>query len=106
VAIVASRWTLVRDEDGQPKSYRQYRHYRENSSKRSFRTQRLRALAHLLAALPTTSTLTPILAVAQLLQLKFPMPMGSQQMLEMLEINAKRGAAGQASSVVCTRTRR
>jgi len=44
-----------------------------------------RALALAGIAHDLNNILTPILAVAQLLQLKFPMPMESQQMLEMLE---------------------
>ena len=96
--IVASRLTLVLDEQGQPKSILTVD--TDITEKKQLETQFLRAqrlenlgilaggIAHDL-----NNILTPILAIAQLLPLTLPnLNERNQQMLEILETNTKRGA--------------
>ncbi|AUT02585.1 hybrid sensor histidine kinase/response regulator [Nostoc sp. CENA543] len=96
--VVASRWSLVRDEDNQPKSILTVdtditqKKYLEAQL---LRTQRLESIGTLASGIAhdLNNILTPILAGAQLLPLKFPdVDERTQHLLEILEINAKRGA--------------
>lgn len=94
--IVASRWTLVRDEDGQPKSILTVN--TDITEKKQIETQFLRAqrmesigtlasgIAHDL-----NNALSPILMCVQLLQDKIPDEQ-SQEWLGLLEKNVKRAA--------------
>ena len=95
---VASRWTLVRDEAGNPKSILTVdtditeKKLLENQF---FRTQRLESLGTLASGIAhdLNNMLTPILAISQLLPLKLNhLDNTSSEMLNMLEANAKRGA--------------
>ncbi|MCF4967488.1 hybrid sensor histidine kinase/response regulator [Nostoc sp. CMAA1605] len=96
--VVASRWSLVRDEDNKPKSILTVdtditqKKYLEAQL---LRTQRLESIGTLASGIAhdLNNILTPILAGAQLLPLKFPdVDERTQHLLEILEINAKRGA--------------
>src|SRR5919199_1458135 len=94
--IVASRWTVVRDEEGQPKSVLTVN--TDITEKKQLETQFLRAqrmesigtlasgIAHDL-----NNALAPILMSVQLLALKLE-DERSQQWLNILEMNVKRGA--------------
>ncbi len=96
--IVASRWTLVRDKAGNPKSILTVDTditEKKQLENQFLRTQRLESLGTLASGIAhdLNNMLTPILAIAQLLPLK----LSSQQpdcseMLTMLENSAKRGA--------------
>lgn len=96
--VVASRWSLVCDEQGRPKSIltvdtdiTQKKHLEAQL----FRTQRLESIGTLASGIAhdLNNILTPILAGAQLLPLKFPdADERTQHLLEIIEINAKRGA--------------
>ncbi|MDX2216670.1 MAG: response regulator [Oculatellaceae cyanobacterium bins.114] len=96
--IVESRWTLMRDEDYKPKSILVVS--TDITEKKTLETQFLRAqrmesLGTLASGLAhdLNNILTPILSTAQLLQMKFPKTdERNQQLLKMLELNAKRGA--------------
>jgi two-component system, cell cycle sensor histidine kinase and response regulator CckA len=97
--IVESRWTLVRDESGQPKSILIVDTditEKKQLEAQFFRAQRLESLGTLASGIThdLNNILTPILAAAQLLLFKFPdADERSQQLLQILEINARRGAA-------------
>ncbi|MBE9214153.1 PAS domain S-box protein [Plectonema cf. radiosum LEGE 06105] len=96
--IVASRWTLVRDEAGNPESILTVDTDitdKKQLENQFLRTQRLESLGTLASGVAhdLNNILTPILAIAQLLPLK----LSSQnpdcsEMLVMLENSAKRGA--------------
>ncbi|MCG6136829.1 MAG: response regulator [Nostoc sp. LLA-1] len=96
--LVASRWSLVRDPQGQPKSIlivdtdiTEKKHLESQL----FRAQRLESIGTLASGIAhdLNNILTPILAGAQLLPLKFPdADERTQRLLEILEINARRGA--------------
>jgi PAS domain S-box-containing protein len=96
--LVASRWSLVRDEQGEPKSILTVD--TDITEKKSleaqlFRAQRLESIGTLASGIAhdLNNILTPILAGAQLLPLKFPnADERTMHLLEILEINAKRGA--------------
>ncbi|WP_017655657.1 response regulator [Fortiea contorta] len=96
--LVSSRWSLVRDEQGQPKSILTVD--TDITEKKSleaqlFRAQRLESIGTLASGIAhdLNNILTPILAGAQLLPLKFPdADERTMHLLEILEINAKRGA--------------
>lgn len=96
--LVASRWSLVRDEQDQPKSILTVD--TDITEKKSleaqlFRAQRLESIGTLASGIAhdLNNILTPILAGAQLLPLKFPdTDERTKHLLEILEINAKRGA--------------
>lgn len=96
--IVASRWTLVRDEAGNPKSILSVDTditEKKQLESQFLRAQRLESLGTLASGIAhdLNNMLTPILAIAQLLPLKLrDVDETSREMLTMLEANAKRGA--------------
>jgi PAS domain S-box-containing protein len=97
--IVASRWTLMRDRNGQPQSILTVntditeKKYLENQILRAQRLESIGTLASGIAH-DLNNILTPILTAAQLLQLKMPDTSArNQQMLKTIENNSKRGAA-------------
>lgn len=97
--IVESRWTLVRDQAGRPKSILIVNTditEKKQLERQFLRTQRLESIGTLAGGIAhdLNNILTPILAASQLLQLKLPNPDKQvQMMLEILENNTKRGAA-------------
>ncbi len=97
--IVASRWTLMRDKDGQPKSILTVNTditEKKLLESQFLRAQRLESVGTLAGGIAhdLNNILTPILTAAQLLQLKQPnIDDRSQQMFKTIESNAKRGAA-------------
>jgi PAS domain S-box-containing protein len=96
--LVASRWTLVCDEQGKPKSILTVDTditEKKHLEAQLFRAQRLESIGTLASGIAhdLNNILTPILAGAQLLPLKFPdADERTRHILEILEINAKRGA--------------
>ncbi len=96
--LVASRWSLVFDEDGKPKSILSVDTditEKKHLEAQLFRAQRLESIGTLASGIAhdLNNILTPILAGAQLLPLKFPdADERTRHLLEILEINAKRGA--------------
>jgi PAS domain S-box-containing protein len=96
--VVASRWSLVCDEYGKPKSILSVDTditQKKHLEAQLLRTQRLESIGTLASGIAhdLNNILTPILAGAQLLPLKFPdADERTQHLLEILEINAKRGA--------------
>ncbi|MGL5059115.1 MAG: PAS domain S-box protein, partial [Microcoleus sp.] len=96
--IVASHWTLVRDEFGQPKSILAVNRditEKKQLEEQFYRAQRLESIGTLASGIAHdfNNLLTPILAVAQLLPLKIPnLDEQTQRLVSMLESNAKRGA--------------
>lgn len=96
--IVASRWTLVRDEAGNPESVLTVDTditETKQLENQFLRTQRLESLGTLASGIAhdLNNVLTPILAIAQLLPLKFNnQEQEFTEMLSMLEDSAKRGA--------------
>jgi PAS domain S-box-containing protein len=96
--LVASRWSLVRDAQGRPKSILIVDTditEKKRLESQLFRTQRLESIGTLASGIAhdLNNILTPILAGAQLLPLKFPdADERTKRLLEILEINAKRGA--------------
>lgn len=96
--LVASRWSLVCDEYGKPKSILSVDTditQKKHLEAQLLRTQRLESIGTLASGIAhdLNNILTPILAGAQLLPLKFPdADERTQHLLEILEINAKRGA--------------
>ncbi|OUL27371.1 response regulator [Nostoc sp. 106C] len=96
--LVSSRWSLVCDEQGKPKSILTVDTditEKKRLEAQLFRAQRLESIGTLASGIAhdLNNILTPILAGAQLLPLKFPdADERTQHLLEILEINAKRGA--------------
>ena len=96
--IVSSRWTLMRDEAGQPKSIFAVDTditEKKHLEAQFYRAQRLESLGTLASGIAhdLNNILTPILTVAQLLRLKFPnLNEQNRQLLKILEDNSKRGA--------------
>ncbi|MEI1375573.1 response regulator [Nostoc sp. UHCC 0926] len=96
--LVASRWSLVCDEHGKPKSILTVDTditEKKLLEAQLFRAQRLESIGTLASGIAhdLNNILTPILAGAQLLPLKFPnIDERTRHLLEILEINAKRGA--------------
>ncbi|MHC5935563.1 PAS domain-containing hybrid sensor histidine kinase/response regulator [Nostoc sp.] len=96
--LVASRWSLVCDEQGKPKSILTVDTditEKKHLEAQLFRAQRLESIGTLASGIAhdLNNILTPILAGAQLLPLKFPdADKRTRHLLEILEINAKRGA--------------
>ncbi|WP_427159807.1 PAS domain S-box protein [Aliinostoc sp. HNIBRCY26] len=105
--IVESRWTLVQDASGNPKSILIVNTditQKKQLEEQFFRTQRLESLGTLAGGIAhdLNNILTPILAAAQLLKNKkqpktelklTALTTTSQHLLEIIENNAKRGAA-------------
>jgi PAS domain S-box-containing protein len=95
---VASRWTLVRDEAGNPKSILTVDTditEKKQLESQFFRAQRLESLGTLASGIAhdLNNMLTPILAISQLLPLRLgDIDKTSSEMLVMLEATAKRGA--------------
>ena len=96
--MVASRWTLVRDEFGQPKSILVVNTditEKKQLEQQFYRAQRLESLGTLASGIAhdLNNVFTPILGIAQLLPLKLPnIDRRTQELLESLEDSAKRGA--------------
>ncbi|MEH2259265.1 hybrid sensor histidine kinase/response regulator [Nostoc sp.] len=96
--LVASRWSLVCDEQGKPKSILTVDTditEKKHLEAQLFRAQRLESIGTLASGIAhdLNNILTPILAGAQLLSLKFPdADERTRHLLEILEINARRGA--------------
>ncbi|MBD2772892.1 response regulator [Iningainema tapete] len=97
--IVASRWTLMRDRSGLPKSILTVNTditEKKQLETQFLRTQRLESIGTLAGGIAhdLNNILTPILTAAQLLQIKLPnVDERSQQMFKIIEVNTKRGAA-------------
>ncbi|MCU0518923.1 MAG: PAS domain S-box protein, partial [Oscillatoria sp. Prado101] len=94
--IVESRWTLVRDGRGKPKSVLAVNTditQKKQLEAQFLRIQRLESIGTLAGGIAhdLNNILTPILASAQLLQMELP-PEKKQVLLSMVENNAKRGA--------------
>lgn len=98
VILIASRWTLMRDDAGQPKSILSVDTditERKHLETQFLRTQRLESLGTLASGIAhdLNNILTPILTTAQLLRLKFPhLDDRNQQLLKLQEDSARRGA--------------
>ncbi len=96
--IVLSRWTLVRDNGGQPKSILTVNTditEKKQLEAQFYRIQRLESLGTLASGIAhdLNNILSPILAVAQLLPLKLPnLDEKNQQLLKILEDSSKRCA--------------
>ncbi|PIG95090.1 CHASE3 domain-containing protein [Gloeocapsopsis sp. IPPAS B-1203] len=95
--IVASRWTLVRDVQGNPKSILVVNTEITEKKKleaQLLRVQRMESIGTLAGGIAhdLNNVLTPILMSVQLLQMKFS-DSQSQNLLNSLESNVKRGAA-------------
>ncbi|MBH8572821.1 response regulator [Nostocaceae cyanobacterium CENA369] len=96
--LVASRWSLVSDIWGKPKSILSVDTditEKKQLEAQLFRAQRLESIGTLASGIAhdLNNILTPILAGAQLLPLKFPhADERTLHLLEILEINARRGA--------------
>ncbi|MEH2051250.1 PAS domain S-box protein [Nostoc sp.] len=97
--VVESRWTLMRDSEGKPKSILTVDTditEKKQLEEQFFRTQRLESLGTLAGGIAhdLNNILTPILAAAQLLQGKFSQDEErSGQLMALVEANARRGAA-------------
>jgi two-component system, cell cycle sensor histidine kinase and response regulator CckA len=96
VIIVESRWTLIRDDNGQPKSILSVNSeitQQKQLEAQLLRSQRLESIGTLAGGIAhdLNNILSPILMSVQLLQKKLP-DQQSQQILQTLENNVKRGA--------------
>ncbi len=94
--IVQSRWTLMRDAAGEPKSILSVNTDITEKKKleaQFLRTQRLESIGTLAGGIAhdLNNVLAPILMAVQLLEKKLP-DEASQRLLDTLENNAKRGA--------------
>jgi PAS domain S-box-containing protein len=94
--IVASRWTLVCDEQGQPKSILTVNTditEKKQLEAQFLRAQRMESLGTLASGIAhdLNNALTPVMMTTQLLQRKLP-DQQSQEWLSLLEKNVKRGA--------------
>jgi PAS domain S-box-containing protein len=98
VIVVESRWTLVRDDDGKPKSILTVSTditEKKQLEAQFLRAQRMESLGTLASGVAHdfNNLLTPILAAAQLLPLKLPqLDERDRYLLELIEDSAKRGA--------------
>lgn len=96
--IVEARWTLVRDEMGQPQcilSVDTDVTVKKQLEMQFYRAQRLESLGTLAGGIAhdLNNVLTPIVAITQLLRLRqSPLDARSQEMLKVVEDSAKRGA--------------
>jgi PAS domain S-box-containing protein len=94
---VAARWTLVRNDTGQPKfvlSVDTDITEKKLLEAQFYRTQRLESLGTLSSGIAhdLNNVLTPILAISQLLRLNQPhLDARSQEMVQVLEDSARRG---------------
>ncbi|MBD2362090.1 response regulator [Anabaena minutissima FACHB-250] len=97
--IVASRWNVMRDQNGQPQSILTVNTditEKKQLESQFLRAQRLESIGTLAGGIAhdLNNVLTPILTAAQLLQIKLPnVDDRSQRMFQTIESNAKRGAA-------------
>ncbi|MEH2054957.1 MAG: PAS domain S-box protein [Nostoc sp.] len=96
VIIVESRWMLIRDDNGQPKSILSVNTeitQQKQLEAQLVRSQRLESMGTLAGGIvhDLNNILSPILMAVQLLQKKLP-DQQSQQILQTLENNVKRGA--------------
>ncbi len=97
--IVESRWTLMHDERGQPKSILVVNTditQKKQLEMQFLHVQRLESLGILASGMAhdLNNILAAILTIAQLLQLKLPnVDAPTQRLLKMQETNVKRGAA-------------
>jgi PAS domain S-box-containing protein len=96
IIIVESRWTLIRDENGQPKSILSVNTeitQQKQLEAQLLRSQRLESIGTLAGGIAhdLNNILSPILMSVQVLQKKLP-DSQSQQILQTLENNVKRGA--------------
>ncbi|MBN3941103.1 PAS domain S-box protein [Nostoc sp. NMS9] len=96
VIIVESRWTLIRNDNGQPKSILSVNTeitQQKQLEAQLLRSQRLESIGTLAGGIAhdLNNILSPILMSVQLLQKKLP-DSQSQQILQTLENNVKRGA--------------
>ncbi len=94
--IVASRWTLVRDENGQPKSILTVNTditEKKQLEAQFLRVQRMESLGTLASGIAhdLNNALTPMMMTVQLLETKL-LDEQSQQWLSILETNIKRSA--------------
>ena len=94
--IVASRWTLVCDDQGQPKSILTVNTditEKKQLEAQFLRAQRMESLGTLASGIAhdLNNALTPVMMTTQLLQRKLP-DQQSQEWLSLLEKNVKRGA--------------
>lgn len=96
--IAVSRWTLMREQSGQPKSILAVNSditQKKKFEQQLYHSQRLETIGTLATGIAHdfNNLLTPILTIAQLLPLKFPnLDPDTQQLLTMVENSAKRGA--------------
>ncbi|MBW4625601.1 MAG: PAS domain S-box protein [Brasilonema octagenarum HA4186-MV1] len=95
--IVETRWTLVRDEHGNPKSILSVKTditEKKRLQTQFLRAQRLESLGTLASGIAhdLNNTLAPMLMSAQLLRMRIS-DERNQQLLQTLETNAQRGAA-------------
>jgi signal transduction histidine kinase len=97
--LVASRWTLMRDEAGQPKSVLVVNTditEKKQLEAQFYRAQRLESVGTLASGIAhdLNNVFTPILTLSQLLRLKLQnLDAQSQEMLEILSSSTKRGAS-------------
>ncbi|CAA9577447.1 Circadian input kinase A [uncultured Synechococcales cyanobacterium] len=94
--IIASRWSLMRDEQGQPKAILTVNSditQQKQLEAQALRRQRMESLGTLAGGVAhdLNNVLAPILLIGQLLKSKLPDEQ-SQQLLTILETNVKRGA--------------
>jgi PAS domain S-box-containing protein len=95
--LVEGHWTLVRDEAGQPKSILVVNtdiSEKKQLEAQFLRAQRLESIGTLASGIAhdLNNILTPVLATAQLLPRKLPpVDESTQRLLEILEVNARRG---------------
>ncbi len=96
--VVEGRWTLVRDEAGNPKSILTIGTditKKKQLEAQFLRAQRMESLGTLASGIAHdfNNILTPILATAQLLPIRLPdLNHQNRQLIEMMESSAKRGA--------------
>lgn len=99
IIIVESRWTLMRDDDHRPKSVLVVSTditEKKQLEAQFLRAQRMESIGTLASGIAhdLNNILTPILATAQLLQMKLPnLDQRTHQMLKLVEANTRRGAA-------------
>jgi two-component system, cell cycle sensor histidine kinase and response regulator CckA len=97
--IVEARWTLVRDESGQPKSILTVNTditEKKQLESQFYQAQRMESLGTLASGIAhdLNNVLTPILALAQVMPLQQSnLNLRSQEMLSIIEMSAKRGAS-------------